>query len=105
MTTKRTAKAHAGFGSREAYNKYMREYQKKQYWRLKDLIWSLIGEACRNCGLADKRVLDIDHIKGGGSKHRNSKSSWGVLQDVVRNPQDYRPLCKNCNWLAYLETL
>ena len=57
---------------------------------------------CTCCGLKDKDTLSIDHINGGGRKHReeiktngNQFYRWLVLNDF---PLGYRVLCLNCNF-------
>lgn len=67
---------------------------------------------CSNpeCDVTDIRVLDLDHINGGGNKERISAT--GVRAGGIRFyrhlkeqgwPVGFRVLCKNCNWLAWLE--
>ena len=60
------------------------------------------GRVCVCCEEAHLEFLTLDHIMGGGSKHRSSVSHWGndfyrwlKLQDY---PPGYRVLCMNCNF-------
>jgi len=64
---------------------------------------------CKICGNNDMRVLTIDHIEGGGSKHRKRINRWGInfykyLRDK-KFPEGYQVLCRNCNWIKKLEGL
>jgi hypothetical protein len=61
------------------------------------------GEAkCANCDEDDVRLLSIDHINGGGNKHRREQGigsgtnfyRWLVQQDF---PDGYKTLCLKCN--------
>ena len=62
---------------------------------------------CDVCNISDIRILDIDHIDGGGTKERKQLSSAGVWRKIIKMDQyeakqKYRILCKNCNWIAHL---
>lgn len=52
---------------------------------------------CRRCGETDDRVLNIDHINGGGRIHQRMVSN--VYQDLVNRkfPDGFQVLCQNCN--------
>ena len=56
------------------------------------------GGKCAECGEADRNVLQVDHIDGGGHQHlkeiSNSLSKW-----LLRNgfPEGYQLLCGNCH--------
>lgn len=57
------------------------------------------GAFCSCCGEAELRFLSIDHIHGGGSKHREeigmSIYKWLRLNSW---PQGFRVLCMNCQF-------
>jgi len=60
------------------------------------------GGKCACCGETEFKFLAVDHINGGGNKHRllvagNKKAS--ILRWIVRNrfPKDFQILCHNCN--------
>ncbi len=57
--------------------------------------------ACVWCGFTDIRALSIDHINGGGSKHRQVISNrWSC--DYLRSegfPMGYQTLCMNCQFI------
>ena len=53
---------------------------------------------CNHCGFTDERALTIDHINGGGQKHKKilkgvALSRWLVKQKF---PVGYQVLCMNC---------
>jgi hypothetical protein len=59
---------------------------------------------CAMCGTLDMRVLTIDHINGGGNKHRKSiqgsagSNFYKWLKDNYY-PGGYQVLCANCQWI------
>lgn len=59
------------------------------------------GKACVCCGESASELLTLDHIGGGGNKHRKSLGVGGVqfyLWLIKRGlPDGYRTLCFNCN--------
>ena len=64
------------------------------------------GEICTCCKESDSRFLTIDHIDGGGSKHRRElsksprRASSGVLiRWLIKKgfPSGFQILCFNCN--------
>lgn len=83
--------------------KYREEYRKK--------IFLLLGNKCANhqknygCDCADIRVLQIDHINGGGKKEL--KLFVGHLkkyyENILQHPENYQILCANCNWIKKVE--
>ena len=84
----------------------------KEYWRnplkararlrkKKEMVFNYYGNKCECCGETIKEFLTIDHIMGGGGKHRKQK---GVKNSIylwlIRNnfPKGFRTLCMNCNF-------
>jgi hypothetical protein len=60
------------------------------------------GGTCACCGDNTIEFLTIDHINGGGGKHRKSlniTSGASFYDWLIRNdyPSGYRVLCMNCN--------
>lgn len=66
---------------------------------------------CLICGFTDWRTLQIDHINGGGAKHRRSFSSIHRYYEFLLNLDDkilkmeYQCLCANCNWIKKYENI
>ena len=93
---------------------YDRWYAHSKYHkRLSDREWDYLNKVqammyyssgipiCRRCGAQDMDVLCIDHIEGGGTKHRRLVGSsgaefafWLIKQGF---PEGYQVLCANCN--------
>lgn len=57
------------------------------------------GRFCSCCGETHIEFLTIDHINGGGTKHRKSEKIGNIYYWLRRNgyPSGYRVLCFNCN--------
>ncbi len=59
---------------------------------------------CVKCGFGDVRALTIDHINGGGHKHRKLLGLSGNMfyRWLKRNgyPLGYRTLCMNCQFIT-----
>ena len=53
---------------------------------------------CNNCGEQDIEVLCLDHVKGGGNKHRRIIGS-AYYDWIIKTgyPEGYQVLCYNCN--------
>lgn len=63
--------------------------------------FDLLGNKCVQCGETDWRCLQIDHIHGGGCQHSKLRQTWGIISDVINDPDrnsKYQLLCANCNW-------
>lgn len=62
---------------------------------------SAYGGGCVLCGETAWEFLTIDHINGGGNKHRKQVGNGAQFYKYLRNnewPMDeYRLLCANCN--------
>lgn len=86
---------------RGTWNKYRREARQ----RMKDEIYSLLGNACRRCGFRDPRALQIDHVNNDGyvtrqreqSSYRRAKKILEELKAGITGR--YQILCANCNWI------
>ena len=68
----------------------------------RDTVFSYYGNKCECCGESNTLFLTIDHIDGGGSKHRREiKTSGGIgfYRWLIKNnfPEGFRVLCFNCN--------
>lgn len=80
---------------------------KNRNQKLKECIYSLLGNKCRICGFLDYRALQIDHINGGGIQERNSRNGSHdrafVLKSILNKENKYQLLCANCNWIKRFE--
>lgn len=84
----------------ENHAKYNERKRRKRIEQRKQVIFHY-GGACACCGIDDFDVLSIDHINGGGNKHRRSigDSSYQMYKWITENnyPEDFQILCMNCN--------
>lgn len=96
------------------------EYQKKNLEKIQDnhrklhhkrrmKAFELLGGKCTNPYnlnhgdfIQDIRCLQIDHINGGGREHFGKRQTYGLITDVLKDPNrmnKYQLLCANCNWI------
>ena len=68
---------------------------------VKERIFAALGDACSLCGFSNLFALQIDHINGGGYKHRKSIGITNYYNDILKRIQngstEFRILCANCN--------
>jgi len=67
-------------------------------------LMEIIGYKCIRCGIDDGRVLQFDHINGGGNEERiRFRSSNAMVRYYIRHPEEaidkLQVLCANCNWI------
>jgi hypothetical protein len=72
--------------------------------QFRNIVIDHYGGACACCGEDRHEFLAIDHINGGGRKHRD-EIGWGsskLERWIIKNnfPDNFRILCNNCN-MAY----
>jgi hypothetical protein len=76
-----------------------RQHSRKTDAKLRADVLGAYGGRCECCGEQEKCFLTLDHINGGGTKHR--KAVHGKVYAQLRRegyPSGYRVLCWNCNW-------
>jgi hypothetical protein len=76
--------------------------QKKYRIKLKQEVIQYYGGKCECCGENYINFLTIDHVNGGGRKHRkeiNIQGGWKFYEWLKKNgyPEGFRVLCFNCN--------
>ena len=88
----------------ENYLKNKAEYRqrsRKYFRQLKKQVIDRYGKICKCCGEKNIGFLSIDHIHGGGGKHRRELGLIGYqfYRWLVYNkyPSGYQVLCLNCN--------
>lgn len=86
----------------------LRNYNKEYSKRLRSAAIDTLGGKCVSCGVEDIRVLQIDHINGGGSLERKSREYVGnfyknVIRSFLNKENKYQILCANCNWIKRSE--
>jgi hypothetical protein len=104
---------------REERNATIREKRKSGEWKpsapssrsrakLRQQIVAALGGKCQRCGFDDWRALQVDHINGGGTRHRGSYVSMHrYYKDILASAQaqsgEYQLLCANCNQIKRYE--
>jgi hypothetical protein len=90
--------------------KYKRERGKKTRVTIRKVIFNMLSDGepkCANCGCDDQRILEINHINGGGTQEsKKGRLNGGFYADIYmgrRDTSDLNLLCKVCNALHYLE--
>jgi hypothetical protein len=81
--------------------------------KLKRRVFSLIGlPVCARCGCDDVRVLEINHIYGGGHREwseRIANGKPGAMIDAIRtgarDTKGLNILCTPCNHVDHLERM
>ena len=88
----------------EASVKYHQKSSRRMYATLREKIFDHYGNVCACCGETESDFLCIDHIEGGGNKHRqeiieahNEGRSMYRWLDKMNYPEGFQTLCANCN--------
>ena len=87
---------------KESEKEYSRKRNKQRRNKLLDII-SNGNPVCVRCGCNDTRLLEINHINGGGTKEVRGKvvTFWNNIIKGTRATDDLELLCKVCNaWHA-----
>lgn len=82
------------------------EYYAKRRYQFRIRIINLLGGKCVKCGFSDWRGLQIDHVRGGGTKHRKrckNESAYNKEIEAGITSGDYQLLCANCNQIKRYE--
>lgn len=84
---------------REKNPKRKRQLWHEHYERLKASAFTKLGGKCVKCGIDDVRVLQIDHINGGGTRESKLRGNLFAYRRVINGDSDLQLLCANCNWI------
>ena len=91
--------------------KSRRKWRKRWKSKLRNEVLNHYGgnpPKCAKCGIDNINCLEIDHINNNGAKERKGVQKTGeVFYLWLRKnnyPKNYQILCKNCNWIKYLES-
>ena len=69
---------------------------------LRKSVLAFLGGKCNRCGITDIRVLQVDHVNGGGNQERKQlRGSWHLYENILQtlDNKNYQLLCANCNWI------
>lgn len=84
---------------REAYNAKRSEYGKIRSAKLRAEAMDALGNVCKDCGHSDTRVLQFDHIAGGGRAHRKKQGGYHYWRTVLDRIEEFHLLCANCHMI------
>ncbi len=73
--------------------------KKDKHQQTRLAVLEYYGSLCRCCGEARPAFLAIDHVNGGGNKHRKQFGRGVAFYRWVlaTKPEDIQILCHNCN--------
>ena len=104
LTEENTKKYNLGNICYECRKKEVNEWYRKKRKELRESIIQSLGVKCVWCGESNPIFLQIDHINGGGTKHRNNNKRddiWyykEIKESIDKNEGKYQLLCANCNF-------
>lgn len=87
---------------REDYKKYRQERKLKVLQKISGLTKPI----CVGCGCDDLRLLEINHINGGGRRERRTISYPLLLAHILngtRKTKDLNVRCRGCNAIHYMK--
>ena len=84
---------------RESHKKPQRGYEKRGRTLVREEVLNHYGGKCACCVETRYEFLAIDHINGGGNKHRREQKISNLAYWIKRNnyPDGFQVLCHNCN--------
>jgi hypothetical protein len=87
---------------RRARPDYNATYLRTWNRRRRDMVIAHYGGKCACCGESRREFLAIDHVHGGGMKHRTEIGGGGgatMVEWIIKHnfPDRFRVLCHNCN--------
>lgn len=100
------SKGHSNWGNRKTGTRYCKtcrhEWNYNDRRNLRLTILAHYGGQCFCCGERRFEFLSLDHINGGGTKHRqsiNTQGGWHFCRWIKKNnfPEGFQILCHNCN--------
>ena len=81
---------------KSARSKILQQERKKKVIK----YYSKSKNCCNCCGETEISFLVIDHIKGGGGKHRKELKTnfyFWLIKNKFPDPDEFQVLCHNCN--------
>jgi hypothetical protein len=91
-----------------AYRARHYETTQRYHHRIHEEVYQLLGNACRNCGNNDRRVLQFDHIDNDGHLERpfgraSGGGSYKRDLQIRKQPSRFQILCANCHAIKTFE--
>lgn len=83
-----------------------RQWQRRHTRMRRAIVLAHYGGRCECCGETRMKLLQIDHVGGGGASHRRrlaagqGLSGQGIYRHLIIQgfPEGFRVLCVACNW-------
>lgn len=98
--------------SKRAYKERNRDRllldERERHWNIRMGVLKIMGGKCEQCGIDDPRILQINHLNGGGNaelrkaKLTNRQRDLRIMRSGLR-PTGLNLLCANCNVLYEYE--
>jgi len=82
---------------RRSHRESVRRKARRYYQKSKLKVIEMLGGKCCNCGNEDIRVLQVNHINGGGSEDNKLGNFYRRIVNGTRKTEDLELLCANCN--------
>jgi hypothetical protein len=84
--------------NKEKTSKKNRDYKE----RMRSQVFEHYGNRCSCCGETRREFFAMDHVNGGGNKHRRLNrltNAADLFLYIIRHnfPDEFRILCHNCN--------
>ena len=85
----------------DSHKEQIIKHIKKRNEQFKFQVLNHYGDKCVCCGESHEEFLTIDHINGGGNKHRKKFGISRISEWLVKNnyPEGFQVLCMNCNFI------
>ena len=100
-----TVRRHCDEKARNQMDKYSRSEIGRRRELLRIKVVEKLGGKCIKCGVDDIRVLQLDHINGGGNKERRKgiEAYTVYKRALLVGEKEFQILCANCNRLKAIE--
>jgi len=90
------------YKDKEKQKEYQRDWRTKRRIQEKEKSFKMLGGKCKNCGIDDYRVLEIDHIIAVRRKADSLTFEVGsrlrqIISNGTRDIKDLQLLCANCH--------
>lgn len=88
---------HGVWRTTAAGEKWEQTRSQKWYEKLRSQLFEHYGTSCACCGCSKRFFLTIDHIDGGGNRHRQEiKQNFYAWIRKTGFPTGFQVLCHNC---------
>lgn len=83
----------------QEHKEEVKDYERNRRRKHREDVINYYGGKCVCCGESQHEFLAVDHINGGGLKHRREENFQNIVEWILKNnyPPGFRILCHNCN--------